>query len=163
MRKRERGRQEKGKIHNFKEEGEEKKRGLWGEKRFRLQGLWMNVTDRWVAKHHSVFLRWIILVSDWRVDNFVSIYIYVHICIHIHNVWNTIKEKVIWKQPETSHAVFSSLVTCVFRNLLLEALILQRLMSMLMLYFGPPLHSLWLQCVVYMVKHICKLLQDTGL
>jgi len=46
LRKRERGRKEKGKIHNFKEEGEKKKRGLWGEKRFRLQGLWMNVTDR---------------------------------------------------------------------------------------------------------------------
>jgi len=46
LRKQERGRKEKGKIHNFKEEGEKKKRGLWGEKRFRLQGLWMSVTDR---------------------------------------------------------------------------------------------------------------------
>lgn len=39
-----RKRKERGEI-NFNEEGE-KKMGLWGEKRLRLEGLWMNATDR---------------------------------------------------------------------------------------------------------------------
>lgn len=154
-----------GKIHNFKEEGEEKKRGLWGEKRFRLQGLWMSVTDRWVTT--ILVLRLILYLQGgllpWVIKKVIAFYkcIYLCVCIHICNVLKIIREKVHFGNNQKPYTGFSSLQICVVRNLLLKALNLQRPMRMFCL--GPPLYSLWFQRVIHTVKHICKLLQDSGL
>lgn len=87
----------------------------------------------------------------------ISLCTYTYVHVYIHTMCGMLwKKKYFWKQPETSHTVFSSLVTCRVRNLFLEVLILQRMMHML--YRGLSLHSLWLQCVICMVKQICKLL-----